>query len=53
MRRRPVQVGGRVGVNREVSTLLEVGCGTGHVARWFSEHDVQVMDLKPARPEKI
>lgn len=32
----------------QASTLLEVGCGTGHFARWFSEHGLQVMDLKPA-----
>lgn len=32
----------------QASTLLEVGCGTGHFARWFSEHGLQVMGLKPA-----
>jgi ubiquinone/menaquinone biosynthesis C-methylase UbiE len=33
----------------EVRTLLEVGCGTGHFTRWFSEQGLQVtgLDLSP------
>jgi ubiquinone/menaquinone biosynthesis C-methylase UbiE len=31
-------------------TLLEVGCGTGHFARWFDEQGLQVTGLDLSRP---
>jgi len=33
-----------------VSTVLEVGCGTGHFTRWFSEHGMQAMGLDLSPP---
>ncbi len=32
------------------STILEVGCGTGHFTRWFSEWGLQAMGLDLSRP---
>jgi SAM-dependent methyltransferase len=31
------------------STLLEVGCGTGHFTRWFAEQGLQAMGLDRSR----
>jgi SAM-dependent methyltransferase len=32
------------------STVLEVGCGTGHFTRWFSEGSFQAVGLELSRP---
>lgn len=34
----------------QAQTMLEIGCGTGHFTRWFSEQGLQVigLDLSPA-----
>ena len=32
------------------STILEVGCGTGHFTRWFGEQGLQAMGLDLSRP---
>jgi SAM-dependent methyltransferase len=32
------------------STILEVGCGTGHFTRWFAEQGLRAMGLDPSRP---
>ena len=32
------------------STILEVGCGTGHFTRWFSEWGLQAVGLDLSRP---
>jgi ubiquinone/menaquinone biosynthesis C-methylase UbiE len=32
------------------STILEVGCGTGHFTRWFSEWGLQAIGLDLSRP---
>jgi ubiquinone/menaquinone biosynthesis C-methylase UbiE len=33
-----------------VFTILEVGCGTGHFTRWFSEQGLQAVGLDLSRP---
>jgi len=34
----------------QASTVLEVGCGTGHFTRWFGEQGLGVMGLDLSRP---
>ncbi len=34
----------------QASTILEVGCGTGHFTRWFGELGLQAMGLDLSRP---
>jgi ubiquinone/menaquinone biosynthesis C-methylase UbiE len=34
----------------QASTLLEVGCGTGHFSRWFQESGLRVTGLDLSRP---
>jgi ubiquinone/menaquinone biosynthesis C-methylase UbiE len=34
----------------QASTVLEVGCGTGHFTRWFGEQGLQAMGLDLSRP---
>jgi ubiquinone/menaquinone biosynthesis C-methylase UbiE len=34
----------------QASTILEVGCGTGHFMRWFAEQGLQVAGLDVSRP---
>ena len=36
-----------------VSTILEVGCGTGHFTRWFGEQSLQAMGVDLSRPMLI
>jgi ubiquinone/menaquinone biosynthesis C-methylase UbiE len=35
---------------RQASTVLEVGCGTGHFTRWFGEQGLQAMGLDLSQP---
>ena len=35
------------------STILEVGCGTGHFTRWFGEQSLQAMGVDLSRPMLI
>jgi ubiquinone/menaquinone biosynthesis C-methylase UbiE len=34
----------------DISTILEVGCGSGHFTRWFMERDLQAVGLDLSRP---
>jgi len=34
----------------EMHTILEVGCGTGHFTRWFTELGLQAVGLDPSHP---
>jgi SAM-dependent methyltransferase len=34
----------------QASTILEVGCGTGHFTRWFAEQGLQARGLDLSRP---